>query len=65
MLVLSRRANEKIVLGGGAGCPLIEVVVSEIRSDKVRLGITAPDSVPVYRQEIWAAITRDKGEEAA
>lgn len=53
MLVLSRRKHESIVIGDG-----IEVTVIEIRGDKVRLGITAPDNVPVHRREVYDAIQR-------
>ena len=51
MLVLSRKESEKIMIGDD-----IEVVVVEIRGDKVRLGIVAPDSTPVHREEIYNAI---------
>ena len=51
MLVLSRKINEKIIIGD-----TIVVTVVEIRGDKVRLGIDAPSEVPVHRQEVHAAI---------
>jgi carbon storage regulator len=51
MLVLSRKQSEAIAIGTDI---LIEVV--EIRGDKVRLGITAPRAVPIYRTEILARI---------
>jgi carbon storage regulator len=47
MLVLTRRIGEEIVIDGD-----IRVKVLLAKGDKVRLGITAPDSVPVDRQEI-------------
>lgn len=47
MLVLSRKSNESIVIGGE-----IRVTVVEIRGDKVRLGIVAPNEVKVNREEI-------------
>jgi carbon storage regulator len=47
MLVLTRRVGESVVIDGG-----IRVTVVAIRGDKVRLGITAPDSVRVDRQEV-------------
>lgn len=53
MLVLSRKKNEKIMIGDG-----VTVVVVEIRGDKVRLGIDAPPEVPVHRQEVYEAIQR-------
>jgi len=47
MLVLTRKAGEEIVIGDG-----IRVQVIEIRGGRVRLGITAPRSVPVHRSEV-------------
>jgi carbon storage regulator len=55
MLVLSRKQNERIIIGGS-----IEVVVVEIRGDKVRLGVVAPAETPVHRQEVWEAIRREE-----
>lgn len=51
MLILSRRVNEKIVIGD-------EIVVSviEVRGDQVKLGIEAPRSVKVFRNEVFEAI---------
>jgi carbon storage regulator len=54
MLVLSRRSNESIVIGGE-----VVVTVLEIRGDQVRLGIRAPRSVTVHRQEVHAEIQRE------
>ncbi len=51
MLVLSRKRNESIVINDD-----IEIVIIEIRGDKVRLGITAPKEVPVHRHEVYQAI---------
>ena len=47
MLVLSRRTNESIIINGN-----ITVTVLEIRGDHIRLGIDAPRSVPIFRQEL-------------
>ena len=47
MLVLSRRLGEEIVIGGN-----IRVKVVLVKGDRVRLGISAPASVPVDRSEI-------------
>lgn len=55
MLVLSRKKSEAIVISD-----TIEIIVVEIRGDKVRLGINAPSEVPVHRKEVWAAIQREK-----
>lgn len=54
MLVLSRKKNEKIVIGDS-----ITIMVIEIRGDKVRLGIDAPKEVSVHRLEIHEAIRRE------
>jgi carbon storage regulator len=50
MLVLSRKLGEKICIGDN-----ICITVVDIDRGKVRLGIDAPRSVPVYRQELLAA----------
>ena len=54
MLVLSRKKDEKIVIGDN-----ITLMVIEIRGDKVRLGIEAPNDVSVDRQEVRDAKLRD------
>ncbi len=51
MLILSRKLNEKIVIADG-----IVVSIIEIRGDQVKLGIEAPKTVKVFRQEIYDAI---------
>lgn len=51
MLVLSRKKNENIVIGDD-----IRVYIVDIRGDTVRLGIMAPDNVPVHRSEVHEAI---------
>jgi carbon storage regulator len=57
MLVLSRKKDEKIIIGDN-----ITVMVIEIRGDKVRLGIEAPKEVTVHRQEVYDAIKREQDE---
>ena len=52
MLVLTRRKNQSIVIGDG-----IIVTVLEVKGDQIRLGITAPRDVQVYREELLAALT--------
>ncbi len=59
MLVLSRKKGEKIVLGS-KGEIVLEVV--EINGNHIRLGITAPKEMPVFRQEIWEQMKEDKKE---
>ena len=54
MLVLSRKKDEKIVIGDK-----ITIMVIEIRGDKVRLGIDAPRDITVHRQEVYEAIKRE------
>ncbi len=49
MLVLSRKLGEKIIIGDN-----ISITIIDIDRGKVRLGIEAPRSVPVYRQELLA-----------
>ena len=41
----------------------VEVMIVDVRGDKVRLGITAPRSIPVHRKEVYEAIQRKKAEE--
>lgn len=55
MLVLSRKRDEAITIGDD-----ITVTVVDIRGDRVRLGISAPRDVTVYREEIYDAIQKDK-----
>jgi len=57
MLVLSRHKDQKIMIGGD-GAIVIQVV--DIRGNKVRLGITAPKNIPIYRKEIYDAIQKTK-----
>jgi len=51
MLVITRKAGERLCLGDD-----VTVTVLEISGSVVRLGIEAPAEVPVYRHEIWAAV---------
>jgi len=51
MLILSRKINEKVVIGDD-----ITVSIIEIRGDQVRIGIDAPKIVKVFRQEVFDAI---------
>ena len=58
MLVLSRKKDEKIVIGDSN-----TLMVIEIRGDKVRLGIEAPRDVSVHREEVYEAIKRENAAE--
>ena len=57
MLVLSRQRDESIMIGDD-----VEIIIVDVRGDKVRLGITAPKDIPVHRREIYDAIKREKGQ---
>ena len=59
MLIITRRQGEKIMLGDD-----VVVHVMEIVGNSVRIGIEAPRSIPVYREEIWNAV-RDENRAAA
>ena len=57
MLVLSRKSQESVVVGGsGALEPLLKVTVLEIKNDRVRLGFEADAAIPVHRWEVWERI---------
>ncbi len=58
MLVLSRQKNESIMIGDN-----VEVIIVDVRGDKVRLGITAPKAISVHRKEIYNAIQQEKAGE--
>ena len=59
MLVLTRRIGESINIGED-----IEIVVTAIEQNKVKLGIRSPRHVPVYRQELYQRIKNDNREAA-
>jgi carbon storage regulator len=54
MLVLSRQRDESIMIGDQ-----VIVTIVDIRGDKVRIGIQAPNEIPVHRQEVYEAIKRE------
>lgn len=57
MLVLSRKSQECVVVGGSADSePLLKVTVLEIRGGSVQLGFEADATVPVHRWEVWERI---------
>lgn len=58
MLVLSRQRDESIVIG--TGDDMVVVTIVDIRGEKVRLGISAPPTIPVHRKEIWEKIKKDQ-----
>lgn len=59
MLVLSRQRDESIMIGDN-----VVVTVVDIRGDKVRLGIQAPNEIPVHRREVYEAIKRENRQAA-
>jgi carbon storage regulator len=60
MLILSRKVNEKIMIGDS-----IAVSIIEIRGDQVKLGVDAPRSVKVFRREVFDAILAENQAAAA
>lgn len=59
MLVLSRHKNESIIIKKDS--LEVEVMVVDIRGDKVRIGVEAPRDVTVHREEVQKAIDRERG----
>lgn len=54
MLALTRKKGESLVINNN-----VEITVLEIRGDQIKLGITAPRDVPVYRKEIYVQIQEE------
>jgi len=54
MLILTRRIGESVVIGDG-----IVVTITGIQGNKVRVGVAAPKSVPVHREEVFLRIQRE------
>ncbi len=59
MLVLTRKINEKIIIGDD-----VEIVLVDIGKDQVKIGINAPRSVKVHRWEVYEEIQRENQEAA-
>jgi carbon storage regulator len=57
VLVLTRKSNQSIMIGDD-----IEISVLAIMGEKVRIGIEAPRSVPVFRREVYVEIQEDQEE---
>lgn len=60
MLSITRRVGERIVIGDD-----IVLHVQEVSGSTVRIGIEAPKTLPVYREEIWAAVKEENARAAA
>jgi carbon storage regulator len=58
-LILSRRVGEKLIID--LGDRIIEIVTLGINGNQVKIGIQAPDDIPVHRLEIWEKIQKEKG----
>lgn len=58
MLALSRKKNEALVINNN-----VEITILEIKGEQVKLGISAPREVPVYRKEVYVQI-QDANKEA-
>ena len=54
MLVLTRKSNQSIMIGDD-----IEITVLAVMGEKVRIGIEAPRSVPVFRREVYVEIQEE------
>lgn len=57
MLVLSRCKDESIMIG-----EKVQIMIVDISGDRIRLGITAPKSIPVHRKEVYEAIRRQEND---
>lgn len=51
MLALSRKKNEALVINNN-----VEITILDIKGDQVKVGISAPKEVPVYRKEVYLQI---------
>ena len=51
ILALSRKKNEAIVINNN-----IEITILEVKGDQVKIGVSAPKDVPVYRKEVYVQI---------
>ncbi len=60
MLVLTRKTNQSIMIGDD-----VEVSVLSVSGDKVRIGISAPREIPVFRKEVYLNIQAEKEQDAA
>lgn len=54
MLALTRRKGESLIINNN-----VEVNILEIRGDQVKIGISAPKEVPIYRKEVYLQIQKE------
>lgn len=57
MLALSRKKNEALIVNNN-----IEITILEIKGEQVKIGISAPKEVPVYRKEVYVQIQESNKE---
>lgn len=60
MLVLTRKLNESIMIGEN-----IEITVVEIKGEQIKLGISAPKEIGIYRREVYLAIGEENKQAAS
>ena len=54
MLALTRKKGESLVINND-----IEITILEIRGDQIKLGVSAPKEVPIYRKEVYTQIQQE------
>lgn len=59
MLALTRKKGESLVINND-----IEITILEIRGDQIKLGVSAPKEVPIYRKEVYTQIQQENRESA-
>lgn len=60
MLALSRKKNEALVINNN-----IEITILDIKGDQVKIGISAPKQIPIYRKEVYLQIQKENEESVA
>lgn len=57
MLALTRKKSESLIINNN-----IEITILDIRGDQVKIGISAPKEIPVYRKEVYLQIQEENKE---
>jgi carbon storage regulator len=57
MLALTRKKGEALVINNN-----IEVTILDIRGDQIKIGVSAPKDIPVYRKEVYLQIQEENKE---